>query len=261
MTTFGGYDVIGHRPRSRVRVARATVAMIMLSLLALGAAQAGEVTPTNTWMNLYSTHCTFAGLPIPVGTIVAVFDPQGTQCGERVVTTAGYISPVMPCYGDDPFTSVDEGPRQGDLLYFTLNGSAVTPQAVSRNFDPVPLDTPVIWTAMDIWQINLIMPPRPPVTVTLAADELHLEWQPVGDEVVQYEIWRSTAFYFAPGDDGAERLAVVMPDGSAPLSWSDGAGVGDTELNYAYRVQSLNTLSQVVGISQAVAEFDYVLYR
>jgi hypothetical protein len=233
----------------------------MLSVLALGVARAGEVTPTNTWMDLYSTHCTFADLPIPVGTIVAVFDPQGTQCGERVVTTPGYISPLMPCYGDDSSTPVDEGPVQGEQLYFTLNGSAVAAQAVSRNFIPLPPDTPVIWTSRDIWQVNLIMPPRPPVTVTLAAAELHLEWQPVGEEVVQYEIWRSTDFYFAPGADGAERLAVVVPDGSAPLRWSDGTGVSDPGLNYAYRVQGLNALSQVVGISQAVAEIDYALYR
>ena len=66
--------------------------------------------------------------------------------------------------------------------------------------------------------------------------------------------------YFAPGAAGAEQPGTVVPAGT-PLSWSDAAGVGDVAVNYTYRVRSLNVHAQTVGISQAVAEFDFALQR
>ena len=53
----------------------------------------------------------------------------------------------------------------------------------------------------------------------------------------------------------------MAPAASAPLIWPDTEGVGNPTLNYAYRVVSLNTAGKTIGVSQAVAEFDFALYR
>lgn len=218
------------------------------------------VTPTNLWVDLYSGRSTFASAPIPTGSYVAVFDTQNTQCGQFTTTHAGCYG-IMPCYGDYPGTGGDEGAVPGELLSFTINGVPATPQVITRNGTPVP-PGPATWTQHgDRLQVDLWVPPRPPVTATLGTVQLRLDWLPVGADVARYEIWRATAPYFASGEAGAQMMGTVTPDGIAPLSWSDGAGVGDPELNYTYRVRSVNALSQTIGISQAVAEFDFALYQ
>jgi hypothetical protein len=233
-------------------------ALALLLALALNVAQATDVPPTNQWMDLYSDHSAFAGVPIPAGSHIAVFDTQGIQCGQfedkDKKLPAGWYG-IMPCYG----TGVDaEGPVTGEQLRFTVNGVVATPQLVTRNATPMPPGTSVTWTQTDWLQVDLSVSPRPPVTVTLASAQVRLDWQPAGADVAQYEVWRSTAPYFAPGDAGAERPGTVTP-GSPSLSWSGGTSVGNPGLNYAYRVRSLNALSQTVGISQAVGEFDFAL--
>jgi hypothetical protein len=247
------------RPQAVFTATMVAVISALLMVLVPGVAGADGVTPTSTWVDLYSSHSTMAGVPIPVGAAVAVFDPQGTRCGEQTVTIAGRIAPVMPCYGDDPLSAADEGPRHMETLHFTLNGLAVVPQAVSHNFEPVSPDTPVTWANQDLWEINLYLPPRPVVGVTLESGELRLEWPSAGPDVTVYEIWRATRPYFAPGEPGSEQPGAVTPTGS--LTWSGAAGVGDSEVNYTYRVHSVNQLTQTVGFSQAVGEFDFSLYR
>jgi hypothetical protein len=253
-----------HRLWLRARAVRVAGRLALLLGFALGVPQGSGVTPTNLSVDLYSSHSVFAGVPIPAKSYVAVFDPQGVQCGEFDKTLPAGWYGIMPCYGDDPTTSGDEGPVAGERLRFTINGVVATPQLVTRNATPVPAGTPATWTQNhDRLEVDLRVPPRPPVTVTLPSGQpaqLRLDWQPVGAEVTRYEIWRSTAPYFAPGNAGAQQPGTVTPDGTAPLSWSAGAGVGDPGVNYTYRVRSLNALSQTVGISQAVAEFDFALY-
>jgi hypothetical protein len=255
--------VSGDKTRCRRRAARVVGVAAVLLVLTLGVAWSSGVTPTNTWADIYSSHSNFAGAPIPVGAYIAVFDPQGTQCGERIVTTAGQISPIMACYGDDPTTAGDQGALPGDVLRFTINGAAVTPQPVTRNLTPVAPGTPVTWSSGDRWQVDLILPPRPPVTITLLAAQLRLDWQPAASEIAAYEIWRSAEPYFAPGDAVSERKGFLAPAGAGPLTWpdADADGLGNPAINYTYRVRSLNALSQTVGISQAVAEFDFALVR
>lgn len=232
----------------------------VLVALTLGAAQGSGVTPTSTWMDIYGSRSTFAGVPIPSGAYVAVLDPQGAQCGERVVTTPGQIAPVMPCYGDDVLTMADEGAVQGDLLAFTVNGSMATPQPRAKNFTPVAPDTPVRWNALDVWEIDLYVPPQPLVTISHLPGTTQLEWQPAAVAVSLYAVWRSEAPDFVPGHGQSERLGTVSAN-TIPLAWPDTAGVGDPAVNYFYRVVSLNAASQMVGASQAAGEFDFALYR
>ena len=102
------------------------IGLISLLLLALalpyGPTWADGVTPTNQWVNFHSANTTFLGEPVPVGAVIAAFDPDGVQCGEFTVATEGKYG-LMPCYGDDETTpDVDEGAEPGDVITFTING-------------------------------------------------------------------------------------------------------------------------------------------
>ncbi len=244
----------------RARLIASVGLLIALLTVCPSGAQDSGVTPTNTWMDLYSSQCSFAGVPIPAGSCVAVFDAQGTQCGERMVTTSGNIAPIMPCYGDNLDTLADEGAAEGDVLSFTVNGTAATAQARARNFAPVSPDSLVQWHALDVWEVDVVVPPQPLVSIADEPALTRLTWQPAQAAVEAYEVWSSLAPYFVPGDGASVRLGTV-PAGSVPLEWTHSAGAGNPALNYTYRVVSLNAAGQMVGASQAVGEFDFTLYR
>ena len=74
-----------------------------------------QLVPTNIWIDLYSTQSVMDGEPLPVGTEIRAYDPQGTLSGKFTVTTPGSYG-VMPVYGDDPATLQDEGAITGDLI-------------------------------------------------------------------------------------------------------------------------------------------------
>jgi len=84
------------------------------------------VTTTPQFVNFVSQQTTLNGQPVPKGSIVRAFDPDGVQCGEYVVDHAGWYG-LMPCYGDDPMTPGDEGARPGDIIRFTINDLPATP--------------------------------------------------------------------------------------------------------------------------------------
>ena len=95
------------------------------------------VEPTNKWVNFYGLESTFGRLPLPTGAVISAYDPQGVVCGRFSVTQPGRYG-LMPVYGDDPLTEVDEGAVPGDLLEFRVNGIRAKVKGP---------DTPV-WTAM-----------------------------------------------------------------------------------------------------------------
>lgn len=127
----------------------------------LAAAPAPDVTPTNEWLNLFSASSTANGQALQVDAVVAVFDPQGVQCGEFVVNTTGKYG-MMPSYRDDTTTpDVDEGAEPGDILSFTIDGAAAIPRARSLNGVAVDPDTVVTWTAnLNRWEVDLNVPPQ-----------------------------------------------------------------------------------------------------
>jgi hypothetical protein len=105
----------------------------------------GSLVPTDRWVNFYGLECTIDGQPLSVGALITALDPQGVVCGEFRVTQAGRYG-LMPVYGDDPLTKVDEGAVAGDSLRFLINGI----QAVVTGPDKP------VWTAMgDLKQVNL----------------------------------------------------------------------------------------------------------
>ena len=131
----------------------------VLWLLALAAARGSGVSPTNRWVDIYSGNSRFDGQPVPVGASIAARDAQGVLCSEFTVHTAGEYG-IMPCYGDDSSTGIDEGASVGDVLRFSINGIAATPIPVTLNATPVPSDTIITWTRhSDRWEVNLEVPP------------------------------------------------------------------------------------------------------
>lgn len=219
-----------------------------------------SVTPTNDWIDFYSYHLTFAGVPAPAGTYVAAYDPQGTQCGERTTNTASYLAPIMPCYGDTPTTPADEGADEGDAITFTVNGAPASAVARARNWVTLPSAATVIWHSKDLWEIDLTASAQPPLTITPATGQSNLSWQPAVVNVATYEVWRADHAYFNPVAGEAELIA-TLPATANPLAWTDTTGVGDPALNVAYRVVSKNSGGTMTGASQPVGEFDYELLR
>ena len=157
------------RPQITRKAFRCTALFILLWALLLGVARGNGVTPTNTWIDLYSADSSFAGQPVPLGAAIAAFDPQGVQCAEFTVTTVGWYG-IMPCYGDDTTTAEDEGAVAGDLLSFAIDGWAATPEPIALNGNPVSPDTGVTWTQnLDRWEVNLRVPTTPTPTPTATA--------------------------------------------------------------------------------------------
>jgi len=83
---------------------------------------ASGVTPTNVWCDVYSLDTRVGGEPVPAGSIISAFDPDGVLCGIARVQSPGQWG-IMHVYGDDPDTDVDEGAVAGDELRFTVNGA------------------------------------------------------------------------------------------------------------------------------------------
>jgi len=86
------------------------------------------VTPTLEWVNFYCNENLYMGAPLPVGSVIDAFDPDGHHCGSWFVSEAGRYG-FMPVYRDDPYTfDVDEGAEPGDNIRLYVNGvQAYTP--------------------------------------------------------------------------------------------------------------------------------------
>jgi hypothetical protein len=135
-----------------------TIGLISLLVLILTLAYSSPPVkggPAPEWVNFFSSDTTFLGQPVPVGAVIAAFDPQGVKCGEITVIEEGKYK-LMPCYRDDPVTPEDEGPLPGEPISFKINGLPATPVPISLNGTPVPPSTTVTWTSFsDRWEVDL----------------------------------------------------------------------------------------------------------
>jgi len=142
----------------KTRPVAQTIGLISLLVLALTLAYSSTPVkgdPAPEWVNFFSGNTTFLCQPVPVGTVIAAFDPQGVKCGEFTVVTAGKYG-LMACYRDDPVTPEDEGPLPGEPISFKINGLPATPVPRSLNGTPVPPSTIVTWTSFsDRWEVDL----------------------------------------------------------------------------------------------------------
>ena len=136
---------------------RTAALAVALSVILLGAVAASPtVTPTNSWIDLYSAASTYLGQPVPAGALVAVYDPHEVLCGQFTVATAGHYG-LLPCYADDPLTpALDEGADLNDVLHFTIDGLPASTEVLTIDAVRVPATTTVIWApARSVWQVNL----------------------------------------------------------------------------------------------------------
>ncbi len=73
----------------------------------------------------------FQNVPLPAGTVVDAFTPEGLHVGTIYVTIPGEFS--MEVYGDDPRTpEVKDGAEPGDMISFFINGYPAN--VVGNNF-------------------------------------------------------------------------------------------------------------------------------
>lgn len=86
---------------------------LILAVIAIG-----DVIPTSVWCDFYGSASTYNDNPIPVGSVIDVYDIDGVHCGTFTVHTDGHYG-LMPVYGDDGYS---EGPTVGEALTFYLNG-------------------------------------------------------------------------------------------------------------------------------------------
>ncbi len=146
----------------KTRTVARTIAFISLFALTLAPAyssvRADPMNPGPEWVDFFSANTTFLGQSVPVGAVIAAFDPQGVQCIDFVVTQKGQYG-VMACYRDDDTTPEDDGADPGDEISFTINGLPATAVPISLNDNPVPPSTRVTWTKFgDRWEVDLRVP-------------------------------------------------------------------------------------------------------
>jgi len=79
-----------------------------------------EVIPTGEQVNFWSDSSIVDFNPLPYGSIVQAYDPEGVLCGEVTVTEAGTYG-LMPVYRDDAATLIDEGAEPGDTISFKID--------------------------------------------------------------------------------------------------------------------------------------------
>jgi hypothetical protein len=119
---------------------------LLLLTLAYSSSRAGN---SPEWVDFFSAHTTFLGQPVPVGAVIAAFDPQGVKCGEFTVVEEGKYG-LMPCYRDDATTPEDDGADPGDVISFTING---LPVVAAGPDDP-------IWASYVRREVDLWVPER-----------------------------------------------------------------------------------------------------
>jgi hypothetical protein len=73
----------------------------------------------------YCEHNTIDGYPLPVGSVVDAYDPNGIHCGTFFVNQVGHYG-FMVVYQDDPFTPEDDGANPGEVISFFINGVEAT---------------------------------------------------------------------------------------------------------------------------------------
>ena len=102
------------------------------------------VSRTNEWVSFYSASSVFQGNPVPVGSTIDAYDPDGDHCGTFRVETEGHYG-FLSVYRDEPGTPQDEGASPGDTISFTING-----------YRAAATGDPPVWTGNgDVWNVNL----------------------------------------------------------------------------------------------------------
>lgn len=198
---------------------------VVLCLILVAPATAGaQVTPTSEWVSAWSDATTLNANAVPVGSVIRVFDADGTLCGETTVTTSGSYG-LIPIYRDDPTTpAVDEGAEPGDALSFTIDGVA------AAVIGPAAAAT---WTFNgDVMKLDLaaetVMPTSEWINVWSDNSSVDMELVPAGAVIRAYDpqgVLCGSAEVTSPGQFGA--MPVYRDDPLTP-GFDEGAAPGDT---------------------------------
>lgn len=90
----------------------------------------------NEWTDFFDSLSTFNGQPMPVGSVVDAFAPDGAHCGTWTVHTAGLYG-FMPVYGDDQgLVPPYDGATLGEAISFTINDRPATIVFGDNTWDP-----------------------------------------------------------------------------------------------------------------------------
>ena len=131
----------------------------------------GDVIPTSVWTDFWGSATLYNGEPVPIGSIIDAYDPDGVHCGRDTVTVEGKYG-FMPVYGNDPY---GDGAEPGETITFYVN---------SRLALTLGPDDP-IWVGTDI---------RPEVNLSASGSmgltpiELPGDKDAAPGETVQYEV-------------------------------------------------------------------------
>ncbi|MEA3280550.1 MAG: Ig-like domain-containing protein, partial [Thermodesulfobacteriota bacterium] len=102
-----------------------------------------EVTTTPEWVNFYCDNNLYFDEPLPIGSVIDAYDPDGIHCGSYYVTELGRYG-FLPVYRDDEYTPEDDGADPDDIIRFFVNGFEAE------------TDVEPVWTANgDSWQVCL----------------------------------------------------------------------------------------------------------
>jgi hypothetical protein len=144
----------------------------------------------------------------------------------------------------------------------TLTGSATkTFNARFRLYPGAPINPTTAWSGtapsgeVEDYQWSFIFD----LTSTVAGQGINLTWSPLGGAVGHYEVDRSIAPYFLPGDPGVQKLADVQPPAS---STNDPNALASPPSAYFYLVQVVDAAAgQAYPASNRTGAFSFVLTR
>jgi len=80
-----------------------------------------ELVPSDQWVDYFCNENTFFNCPLPIGSIVEVWDEDNVLCGRQFVREPGNYR-FMPVYRDSSGSVEDEGAVTGDNLRFFIDG-------------------------------------------------------------------------------------------------------------------------------------------
>ncbi len=142
------------------------------------------VIPSDRWVLLHSPNPSLDGVPLLPGDLVTFYDldTRGSTvlCGMTTVDPDGSFTATI--YGDDPYTTWDEGPEDGEDVMVEIGGT------------PVSHSTPIIfdYVAVPTFVIDGDFTSATCVTYNLSAGWHLISWNVAYDD----DIWNMVADYF-----------------------------------------------------------------
>jgi hypothetical protein len=195
----------------------------------------GTTLPSSTACEFWDTSSTFLGAGLKPGDVLEAFDPDGVLCGLAMSNSSGHFN--ITVIGDDGLGGVDEGPFNGELVDFTINGFPATPPATFASLEAiqhpltgatsshgVTVTSPTGADGMpgDLALISLQFTNTGSVTDSFEVDASIAEGWPI-----TFPPAKLPSYTLLPGGSATVDILVHIPP-----------GVGDTTVTVAFKVRS-----------------------